>query len=143
MPYNEYSKLKALAEQVIKHLLLDAEIVGVKFDWPTILIDRREATKMLKGQVYLMCESKFKVFEEPPTVYSNVEEEMANISKDDEIKIIASLRHDKIVDVFLGETEPHLIIFFESGKTLFLNGHHSKFEPWELGVWFPDKDEDF
>lgn len=43
----------------------------------------------------------------------------------------------------LGETEPHLIISFESGRTFFLNGHHNKYESWELGVWFPEKDEDF
>ena len=33
----------------------------------------------------------------------------------------------------LGETSPHLHIIFNSGKILFINGYHEKYECWQAG----------
>lgn len=36
------------------------------------------------------------------------------------------------MDIRLGDTSPHLIITLESGKVLFVKGHHPKYECWQL-----------
>lgn len=89
MSHIKYSELKVLAERVIKHLLIDAEFTGIKFDWPTIFIDSKVDSKMVRGQIYLMCESKFAVYVTCPTMYPKNEEELSNINKDIEIKLLS------------------------------------------------------
>ncbi|MGD6778551.1 hypothetical protein ACQCT3_02180 [Sutcliffiella horikoshii] len=33
----------------------------------------------------------------------------------------------------LGKKAPHLLIHFEDGKTLYVNGHHNQYECWQAG----------
>ena len=37
-----------------------------------------------------------------------------------------------IVDAQLGVESPHLILTFDDGRILFINGHHDQYESWQL-----------
>lgn len=90
---------------------------------------------------------------------SITEREMDAKTEEEQFKDIIDIRREKIVDIQLGDVSPHLIITLESGKILFINGHHPNYESWQLGdggdydgddwlfvavpgdeiaVWFPD-----
>ncbi|MGO4109408.1 hypothetical protein [Paenibacillus sp. YAF4_2] len=47
--------------------------------------------------------------------------------------MIFELRREKVASIKLGKLAPHLHIEFESGKMLFVNGHHLKYECWQIG----------
>lgn len=48
------------------------------------------------------------------------------------------MRRKKVTDIQLGKTTPHLIITFENGQIMFVNGFHDYYECWQAGVQFED-----
>jgi hypothetical protein len=83
--------------------------------------------------VWLNIESRWVVFPKDNRVFPTSEAEMVELSEEEEYKFIFELRRGKVAAVKLGSLSPHLHIQFESGKTLFVNGHHDKYECWQEG----------
>jgi hypothetical protein len=138
------SETKNLALKVLRHLLVGNYFHGLRFGWPHIFVYNNDPRLLrVKSEVYIMCESRFKVYDDIPVTYPTCEEDIEQISKDEELRLICSLRNDKINDVAIGDNAPHLIITFESGRVFFMNGHNDQYESWEVGTIDHDDDEDF
>lgn len=60
----------------------------------------------------------------------------------DSSKKLCELGMKKIVEVNLGDTSPHLLLTFDTGEVLFINGHHDTYECWQVGVSNTENDEE-
>ncbi|RED52949.1 hypothetical protein DFP95_1285 [Cohnella lupini] len=123
------------AEKILSHIFIGSQLDGVKFGpGPAALLIRFEHYgNHSPDQLWLNIESKWGVYPKNTYDFPNSENEMSELSEEHEYKLIFELRREKVANIKLGKLAPHLHIEFESGKTLFVNGHHHKFECWQAG----------
>lgn len=132
-------KDRNIAEVVLNRLCVDAQIEGIRFGAVLqILISHNnpKGEKPIHGQVYLNLSSRWKVFDSRPVIFPSDEDELEEISQQEEIQIICELRERKIEQVELGKEQPHLILSLDDGKILFVNGKHDLYECWDIGIAF-------
>lgn len=127
--------LKEIAEKTLKYLCVGSCIEGINFYGLKVIFSESETNKnRIDGQIYLNIESRFIIYNTWPDVLPSSEEELPDQEWIDAAKRICNLRLKHVVDVKLGESIPHLFIVFDSGEVLFVYGHHSQYESWQLGV---------
>ena len=134
---------RRLAQAVIKRLCQGAQIDGIRFG-PILqlLLTIPSSSKLaVKGQVYLNLASTWDIFDRLPSMFLESETDLPRIAVGQQIAAICSIREQVISEARLEDGVPHLILTLESGKVLFLNGHHEKYETWQLGVAFNDPAE--
>jgi hypothetical protein len=129
-------KQRGFSERALKHLFVGSQLDGVKFGVGpgSILIRFMHYTPNQEpDDLWLNIETKWTVFPTEIKDFPNSEDEMEDLTEEEEYNLVFKLRRDKVVDVKLGETVPHLIMVFQSGLTMFVNGHHDKYECWQVG----------
>jgi len=129
---------KNLADLILQRLCRNAEISGIRFG-PIlqILLTSEHSQKFpIKGQTYLNLSSKWKVFNSRPSQFPEDEEDLPEMTNDEQIQKICSIRERNIVDVELGKDYPHLIFTLDDKKIVFVNGKNEKYESWDIGVAF-------
>jgi hypothetical protein len=133
-------ELKNFSEKALKYIFIGSQLDGVKFSVGpgSILIRFMHYTGFNKSknqpdELWINIESKWNVYSSEIKDYPNTEDEMSELTEDEEHNLIFKLRREKVVDIKLGESVPHLFIIFESGQTLFVNGHHKMYECWQAG----------
>jgi len=126
---------KHFSEKALNHIFVGSQLDGIKFGpGPGAFLIRFEHYgNQTPDQLWLNIESKWSVFPKETRVFPNTEAEMIELSEAEEYQLIFELRREKVKSVWLGDQSPHLHIKFESGKTLFVNGHHDKYECWQAG----------
>jgi hypothetical protein len=127
---------KRLAETVIRRLCQGAQIDGIRFGpiLQILISDHASGKPHVQGQVYLNLASTWAVFDTRPVSYPDYEQDLPEQNIEEELSVLCSLREAIISDIELGTEQPHLIIHFENGSSLFLSGRHEKYECWQLGV---------
>lgn len=83
----------------------------------------------------LSVESEWRVYDEVPAELPIIQfpDDIVDQQRTSElICTIGKLGWYPIVDIKLGDNIPHLLITFENGQTLFINGHHSQYESWDF-----------
>lgn len=126
-------------EKALKQLFIGSQLDGMKFGpgQGSMLIRFMHYTNKQPDVLLVNMESKWNVF--PSSfllylmIYPNSEDEMEDLTEDDEYSLVFKLRREKVIDIKLGETVPHLIIVFQSGLTMFINGHHDMYACWQAG----------
>lgn len=127
--------LKDLADKTLKYLCVGSYIEGINFYGLKILFAENEVNKArIDGQIYLNIEGKFAVLPSLPEFFPTADT-LPELDWIESSKIICELRMKKVVDLWLSIDVPNLIIIFESGEVLYINGHNDKYESWQLGVW--------
>lgn len=149
---------KRFAEAALRHLCVGRQIRGMKwYSSPLLLIEGQNspaAYEPIEGEVCLTVSSFWCITSEPveapppPDPPTDLEPEPGPFAL-----AVCELRESPIVNVTLGENEPHLTLHFDNGQRLVINGAHSKYECWLLGgggfmvvtipggdvaVWAPD-----
>jgi len=126
---------KQFAEKALNHIFIGSQLDGIKFGVGpgAFLIRFEHYTNRTPDVLWLNIESRWAVFPKGTEIFPNVEAEMDDLSEEEEYKLCFELRREKVTAVRLGNSSPHLYIEFESGKTLFVNGHHDKYECWQAG----------
>lgn len=131
------AKKREFAEKALKHLLIGSQLDGVKFGLSPgsflIRFERYYPPEQEPEQLWINIESKWTVFPTEIIDYPNSEDEMDDLNEEEQLNLVFKLRRDKVVDVKLGETIPHLIMVFQSGLTMFVNGHDDMYECWQVG----------
>jgi len=61
------------------------------------------------------------------------EDELGELTDQESYNLVVQLRREKVAEIRLSDLVPHLLIKFESGQTLFVNGHHDMYECWQAG----------
>jgi hypothetical protein len=127
---------------ILRDLFMDAQIVGVHWIPAafTILVTRFEPVRdtipldRRYGFLELTIETRWSVFPARQERYPESEDELPDPPLGERVSMLACLDGQKIVDVELGQRYPHLILTFDTGAVLFLNGYHPKFECWHLNT---------
>jgi hypothetical protein len=130
-------ELKRIAEKALKFLCIGSVVEGINFYGLKILLSENNTNKdRIDGQIFINIESRFTIYDSELEFFPTKEEELPELDWDESYQIICKLRLKEIVDIKLGMTSPHLLIYFESGEILFIFGHHSKYESWQVGTWY-------
>lgn len=128
-------ELKEIAEKALKFLCVGSQVEGIKFYGTQLLFSESEINHdRINGQIYLNIEGRFSLFHTNEFFLPINLDELPELDWVEGYKLLCELRLKKVIDVKLGENIPHLIIYFETGEILFIDGHHDKFESWQLGV---------
>ncbi|WP_066060012.1 hypothetical protein [Robertmurraya korlensis] len=138
-------KRREFSEKTLKQLFIGSQLDGVKFGpGPgSLLIRFMHYTNKQPDDLWVNIESKWTVFSTINNNYPNSEDEIEDLTEEDEYSLVFKLRREKVIDIKLGETVPHLIIVFESGLTMFINGHHDMYECWQAGDGTGNTGEDW
>ncbi|WP_420910340.1 hypothetical protein [Neobacillus muris] len=127
---------KQFAERALQHLFIGSQLDGLKFGiGPGAILIRfmHYESSQQPDDLWINIESKWTLFPTEIIDYPNSEDEMDDLTEDEQLNLVFKLRRDKVVDVKLGKTVPHLIMVFQSGLTMFVNGHHEMYECWQVG----------
>ena len=123
-----------LAEAALRHLLLEAQVEGIRFTPNLQLLIKKSKKTLLQGQIYLSLESRWMLWSTEPEKLPAHEDDIPELSIEEELKTLYALREQVITDVQLGELSPHLTLTLASGHILFMNGKHDLYECWQVGV---------
>lgn len=128
---------RRFSEKALKHLFLGSQLDGVKFGvGPGAMLIRfmhYDESNNRPDDLWINIESRWNVFPSEIKDYPTSEDEMGDLTEDEEYNLVYKLRREKVVDIILGESVPHLIIVFQSGQSMFINGHHNMYECWQAG----------
>jgi hypothetical protein len=134
---------KSFVEKVLTHLCVGAQVDGFRFGLSPhitqLYFSSYEYRENVPDEIYLNIESEWTVFPSLPDPLPMREEDIEVLTEKEQYQCIFDIRRQKIVDIRLGDISPHLIITLESGKVLFVNGYHPKYECWQLSAdteWF-------
>ncbi|MGD6802690.1 hypothetical protein ACQCVK_16855 [Rossellomorea vietnamensis] len=123
-----------MALKTLNYLCNGSQIEGVIFHGLRVLLSENENNwHRIDGQISINIESGIKVFQSMPETDPE-SNEIRNLDWVESAKILCDLRLKKIVDVKLGQETPHLYLILQSGEVVFINGHHDKFESWQVEV---------
>ncbi|WP_080845291.1 hypothetical protein [Cytobacillus gottheilii] len=129
---------KVQAERILKHLFIGTQVDGLQFGTsPSTLklyFTNYKEIEDFGGQLYLNIESKWCLYENPPIKYPANEDEIKDYTEAEQYNRIYRIRRQKVTDVQLRETAPHLLLTLENGYTIFLNGSNEMYECWQAGV---------
>ncbi|HEX8995426.1 MAG TPA: hypothetical protein VF812_05310 [Ktedonobacterales bacterium] len=137
---------KAEAESILQALLLGCQVVGAEwYPFEFRIVFARLApshdqpiqhegnpTGLDSSRQLLTIESRWAVYAARPERLPASEEEMSQISLAQQVAALARLSGQVIKQVALGDGRPHLILDFEAGALLYINGHDAAFECWNL-----------
>ncbi|HEX9952222.1 MAG TPA: hypothetical protein VGB53_10665 [Rubricoccaceae bacterium] len=119
----------------LRHTLVGRFLCGVHFyaGQEILLVDALDdEPKPVEREVFIHVGTRWQLFERLPDVLPSSEEELEAHSLSELCSVAGDLQPHRIVDASLGIDAPHLLIRFDDGRTLFLNGHHERYEPWDV-----------
>jgi len=119
---------RKLAEAVLNRLFCGSTVTGLRFFTPQILLD---GPKDIPQEGIINLTSEWGIFNSPLDEFPESFEQLTQ--EEEEIKI-HNLRGEEVQKVEIASPWPHLMIFFKSGKVLYLNGHEEVYEPWTAGL---------
>lgn len=127
------------ATRVLRHLLIGEQPSGLRFGTPQILFQSSPAKP--KGEPYVNLASAWCVFPEKPKSLPLTESDVSEPGNEEEqYRCIIALRHKTVADVEVCHPVPHLLITFDDGSVLYLNGHNEHYEAWQAGQSFSENE---
>jgi len=130
--------VKDLAQKALEQLLLNESVDGIRFGpVPQILFtSQAEGKPPVKGQTYINLAARWSLYPARPEVLPQQEDDVPELPDDQQLRAICGLREAVIQKVELGNDAPHLILTFEDGRLMFINGRDDKYESWQAGIAF-------
>lgn len=127
---------REFAECALKKIFIGSSLDGIKFGVGPrstfiyfIHYSDREPDKL-----WINIEvNKFTVLNNKSKSGLLVSENIKELCEEEAINTILEIRREKIVDMSLGENSPSLMISFNSGKCLYINGYDENLECWQAG----------
>ncbi len=124
---------KQLAEAILRYICVGHRISGINFIATPYLIIYE--SRLPKEEVSISVESEWRIYDEVPASLPVIQfpNDIVDETRTSElIRAISYLAWNKITEIRLGEEIPHLLITFDNGKTLYINGHNDRFESWDF-----------
>ncbi|TYS86167.1 hypothetical protein [Rossellomorea aquimaris] len=133
------TKDKVQAETLLNHLFRGSQLDGVQFGISPgpfrLSFFHYKNTDVEDAQLFLNIESKWCLLSSNVKQYPSKEDEIEDLSEEENYLQIIRMRRQVVVKVELvDEHAPHLLIRFENDHSLFINGYHDEFECWQAGV---------
>jgi hypothetical protein len=127
-----------VAERALRLLLVGASVMGVHWYGALVAVIARAAAgsdkrfEVTYDEIYLTLESHFKLFgiqsQPSPVRIDDIQEAPFH----ERVETLAYLARDTICDVSVGSAQPDLLLHFESGRVLFINGSDQMYESWTV-----------
>ncbi|MEE6452803.1 hypothetical protein RAH41_19750 [Gottfriedia acidiceleris] len=126
---------RQFAMNVLRQMFIGSQLDGIKFGLSpaTTYVFFMHYNDHEPDQVWLNIESKWSVYPRNTTLFPNSEEDIEDMTEDEQFKLLYELRREEVIDICIGNDSPHLYIAFKSGKILFNNGFHEQYECWQAG----------
>lgn len=127
---------RKFAERTLNHLFVGSQLDGVKFgvgSGPILIRFMHYVTNKEPDELWVNIESKWTIIPSETNDHPVSEDDIEDLTEEEKYSLIIKLRREKVADIKLGKTAPHLIIVFQSGLTMFVNGHHNFYECWQAG----------
>jgi hypothetical protein len=86
------------------------------------------------GEPYLNLASNWQVFGERPPQFPELGGTPSGETPEHELDRAIELRHKQVLAVEVLSPWPHLVMTFNDGTVLFLNGKDARHEPWTAGL---------
>ena len=121
----------------LRHTLVDRFLCGIHFysGQEILLVDALDDRPApIQREAFIHVGSRWRLYDQLPNALPASEEEMDAQPLSELCRIAGELQPHRIVDASVSDDVPHLTIRFENSQTLFLNGHHDQFEPWEVST---------
>jgi hypothetical protein len=147
---------KVLAEAILEHLCVGRRICGAYFyAVPILVIDVADYVGP-EEEAKLTIETEWKIVDKVPAELPVMQFTGSVVPRQRTSELISEVGYlgwHRIVHVQLGDCIPHLLLTFENGRTLLINGHHDLYECWNisraeflvvctpgdgLAIWHPD-----
>ena len=128
---------RQLAESVLNRLLKGSSVTGLRFFTPQLLFD---APKDINQEGIINLTSVWEIYDKLP---ENFPEEIEEISIEEEELKLHSLRGEEVKRIEILSPWPHLVVHFNSGKVLYMNGEDHVYEPWTAGLTGFGSDADY
>jgi len=119
---------RKLAESVLNRLMKGSSVTGLRFFTPQLLLD---GPKDINQEGIINLTSEWLVFDSTPYEFPTEFEEITQ--EEEELKIHA-LRGEEVDKIQILTPWPHLVVYFKSGKVLYMNGEDHQYEPWTAGL---------
>jgi hypothetical protein len=129
---------RATVEEVLRYMLIGQRFCRMHFYGPPLLYvwgpkppgigDWFDA----EDETHLWIESRWRLFDGPPATWPRSEDDLPALPMEELARVVCRLRDNRIVDARLGDVAPHLILTFDNDQVLFVNGHHDRYESWQL-----------
>ena len=114
----------------LQSLLIGASISGVRFGaWQLLL-----HPTSVSGELFVNLSSAFQVFETRPVTFPTAEQDVPEMTEEQEMLSLFSLRGYEVTNAEIINPHGHLVITFNSGAVLYVNGNNSGPEPWHAGL---------
>ena len=129
---------RAYVEAVLQYVMSGQSFCRVQFYGHPILYiwgpKPTNAAWWYEDEASIHVEGRWRLFETVPTQWPRWLDELPEQPMEELARVACRLRRNAIVSVRLGEEAPHLLITFDNGQVLFVNGHHEEFESWEVNA---------
>lgn len=126
----------ATGEEIVRHLCIGRTIDRIHISPPPILRLAAPAALSLelsaKDDIFFTIEGSWHFYPQRPDRWTEDTDGQATPPFEAVKQLVASIREHVIIDAQLGEQSPHLIITFEGGACLFVNGYNNSYESWTL-----------
>jgi hypothetical protein len=126
---------KLCAEVALKQMFIGSVVDGIKFGHgpgSTLFFFMHYSDNPLDFDfIWLNIEDPIWGVYDSPDKIPKSPDDMIRLTEEEGFFSIFNIRREKVIDVKLGEISPHLYITLKSGKVLFVNGYHQKYETWQ------------
>ncbi len=131
---------KTLGEAILRHLCIGRRICGVTFyAMPMLTLDTDDEHSGERNAV-LTIEGEWTLLNEIPGVLPLIQwpdRDDQQVERERMSQLVAAagrLGWYPIVDARLSDHVPHLLLTFSNGQTLYINGHHERYESWNIAA---------
>jgi len=129
---------KQEAESRLRTLCIGLQVVGVRWFAFNFSIAIEPFTPQTppthKSNLSLTIESRWTIFSTMPDQLPERDEDIPELPLEKKVALLAQLAGHDIVAVSLGNEQPHLMLTFNCGRILFINGYHHEYESWQLST---------
>src|SRR4051794_27076745 len=100
---------RQLAEAVLKHLCVDAQIGGVQFGAALyiMLMNHTDRQPPIISTVWLCLGSRWMISDSVPLELPESESDLPEMSVDEQLRTICSIREQRVTEAILGDPYPH------------------------------------
>ncbi|OCA92557.1 hypothetical protein [Pseudobacillus wudalianchiensis] len=126
---------RQVAEKALRQMFIGSQLDGIKFGLSpaTTFVYFMHYVNREPDHLWINIETKWNVYSSDAVLFPGSEQEMGELTEEEQFKLLYSLRREQVVDIKLGNSSPHLYITFKSGRILFINGYHEEYECWQAG----------
>ena len=103
-------------------------VSGLRFFTPQLLLD---GPKDIRQEAFINLSSEWDIYEK---ILPEFPATFKELTQEEEELEIHKLREEEVERIEILSPWPHLVVYFKSGRVLYMNGKDEAYEPWTAGL---------